>query len=44
VDAGDIGAMLLLFGSSDAAGDLDGSGNIDAGDIGSLLILFGDCA
>ena len=43
VDAGDIGSLLLLFGSSGPAGDLDASGTVDAGDIGSLLLLFGDC-
>jgi hypothetical protein len=43
VDSGDIGSMLLLFGSPGPEGDLDASGSVDAGDIGSLLILFGDC-
>lgn len=41
VDAGDIGSMLVAFGTPDA--DLDGNGTTDAGDIGSLLILFGPC-
>jgi hypothetical protein len=41
VDAGDIGVMLLRFGTADAAADLDGSGTVDAGDIGVLLLLFG---
>jgi len=41
VDAGDIGSMLIAFGTPDA--DLDGNGTTDAGDIGSLLILFGPC-
>jgi hypothetical protein len=42
VDAGDIGALLLLFGpcGSPCPGDLDASGEVDAGDIGSLLLLF----
>jgi hypothetical protein len=44
VDAGDIGSLLILFGSSDPSADLDGSGSVDAGDIGSLLILFGPCS
>lgn len=44
VDAGDIGSLLILFGSSDPTADLDGSGFVDAGDIGSLLILFGPCS
>ncbi len=44
VDAGDIGSLLILFGSSDPSADLDGSGLVDAGDIGSLLILFGPCS
>ena len=43
VDAGDIGSLLILFGSSGPAGDLDGSGTVDAGDIGSMLLAFGDC-
>ncbi len=42
VDAGDIGALLLLFGNSGGPGDLDGSGTVDSGDIGSLLLLFGN--
>ncbi len=41
VDAGDIGSMLIAFGTPEA--DLDGNGTTDAGDIGSLLILFGPC-
>ena len=40
VDAGDIGALLLLFGDT-GDGDLDESGAIDAGDIGLMLLLFG---
>ena len=40
VDAGDIGSLLILFGSAGPAGDLDGSGCVDAGDIGSLLLRF----
>jgi hypothetical protein len=41
VDAGDIGALLLVFGPCDACPeDLDGSGEVDSGDIGSLLLLF----
>ncbi|MFM7808605.1 MAG: hypothetical protein ACKPEA_11880, partial [Planctomycetota bacterium] len=40
VDAGDIGALLILFGTSGPEGDLDGSGSVDAGDIGSMLLRF----
>jgi hypothetical protein len=40
VDAGDIGALLLLFGSRGPLGDLDGSGTVDAGDIGTMLLRF----
>jgi hypothetical protein len=43
VDAGDIGSLLILFGSEGGPGDLDGSGLVDSGDIGSLLVLFGAC-
>jgi hypothetical protein len=43
VDAGDIGSLLILFGSEGGPGDLDGSGFVDSGDIGSLLVLFGAC-
>jgi len=41
VDAGDLGLLLLMFGTSDPAADLDGSGTVDSGDIGLLLLLFG---
>jgi hypothetical protein len=48
VDAGDIGALLLEFGScqspSSCPADLDRNGGVDAGDIGSLLLKFGACA
>lgn len=45
VNAGDIGALLLLFGecpggTSGCEGDLDVSGGVDAGDIGLLLLAF----
>ena len=45
VDAGDIGYLLLAFGSctGTCAADLDGSGSVDAGDIASLLLAFGAC-
>ncbi|MGA1266776.1 MAG: hypothetical protein ACO32J_06315, partial [Phycisphaerales bacterium] len=45
VDAGDIGIMLLEFGTcgSSCPADLDGSGVVDAGDIGLLLLNYGDC-
>ena len=35
------GWLLLMFGTSDPAADLDGSGTVDSGDIGLLLLLFG---
>ena len=41
VDSGDIGELLIRFGTSDPRCDLDRSGNVDAGDIGNLLINFG---
>lgn len=40
-DAGDIGWLLLRFGTSDPRGDLDRSGTVDAGDIAVLLLNFG---
>ena len=40
VDAGDIGGLLILFGSRGPLGDLDGSGSVDAGDIGTMLLHF----
>jgi hypothetical protein len=40
VDAGDIGSLLVLFGTSGPEGDLDGSGSVDAGDIGAMLLRF----
>jgi len=45
VDAGDIGAMLLQFGSAGSAADLDRDGDVTAGDLAMLLLAFGDsCA
>ena len=46
VDAGDIAAILLVFGEcpgTPCAGDLDGNGAVDAGDIASMLLVFGNC-
>jgi len=45
VDAGDIGIMLLEFGTCGAScpADLDANGMVDAGDIGLLLLSYGDC-
>ena len=43
VDAGDIGAILLMFGTADPAGDIDSSSAVDAGDIGAILLMFGPC-
>jgi hypothetical protein len=40
VDAGDIGSLLVLFGTAGPQGDLDGSGGVDSGDIGALLLRF----
>ncbi len=40
VDAGDIGSLLVLFGTAGPEGDLDGSGLVDSGDIGSMLLRF----
>jgi alpha-tubulin suppressor-like RCC1 family protein len=44
IDAGDIGLLLLDFGTSSADSDLDGSGEVDTGDIGVLLLEFGQCS
>jgi len=41
VDAGDIGVLLVMFGSGNPAGDLDRNGTVDAGDISVLLLNFG---
>jgi hypothetical protein len=41
VDSGDLGLLLLMFGTPDPAADLDGSGTVDSGDLGLLLLLFG---
>ncbi len=41
VDAGDIGALLTLFGTSDPRGDLDRSGSVDSADIAEILLRFG---
>lgn len=43
VDAGDIGAILLMFGTAEPAGDIDSSSAVDAGDIGAILLMFGPC-
>ncbi|MFM1831513.1 MAG: hypothetical protein RLZZ558_1853 [Planctomycetota bacterium] len=44
VDAADIGAILLSFGSCDGCpADLDENGTVDAADIGLVLIGYGDC-
>jgi hypothetical protein len=43
VDAGDIAALLLQFGSSGSTADLDESGAVDAGDIAAMLVAFGPC-
>ena len=43
VNAGDIAALLLLFGECPGycPADLDGDGEVSAGDIAALLLLFG---
>jgi hypothetical protein len=41
VDGGDVGLLLLQFGScSGCSGDLDGNGTVDSGDLGLMLLLF----
>jgi len=46
IDAGDVGVLLLNFGtcpgSGACTGDLDGSRSVDAADIGMVLLRFGD--
>jgi hypothetical protein len=41
VDAGDIGVLLVMFGTANPSGDLDRNGTVDAGDIAVLLVNFG---
>lgn len=43
VNGGDLGLLLIAWGSSNAAADLDGSGTVDGGDMGLLLAAFGPC-
>jgi hypothetical protein len=43
VDGGDIGLVLLAWGTNDPAGDLDGDGLVGGSDIGLLLIGWGPC-
>ena len=43
VDGGDLGLLLVYFGTNDPAIDLDSSGSVDGGDLGILLSTFGQC-
>ncbi len=40
VDASDLGALLMSWGSDDPIADLDGSGEVDGDDLGVLLTLW----
>ncbi len=43
VDGGDLGILLLDWGSGSARSDIDGNGIVDGADVGLLLLAWGPC-
>ncbi len=44
IDVQDLVALIVAWGTDDAAADLDGSGIVDVGDLVMVIVAWGDCS